>query len=416
MANSPILVQNVPQVGRKGRNPQHTFQVESMPWQIQPFMIAPVLPGDSLKNLLLQVRAVSDPIKNPLIGWWLEHYVFYVPHRAMAGSEQYQAMMLDPTATAGNVEPVAWGEFYRYAGSVDWMPQLLDAVVKQFFRDQDEVDWSTKKLGELFLAQVNKNSWMDSIQPAAAFDAANAVPDFNVDGPDANTTIQASEVDLAMRQWSMLRDMRLTDATYEDYLRTYGVRIKDQETEILPELVRYSREWTYPTNTVDPATGNPSSACSWSIAERADKARFFKEPGFLLGVTTSRPKVYFAKQTGAAAGLLDNVFAWLPAVLGNDPYASLKRVLAGTGPIPNQTDAYIVDLKDLYLYGDQFLSMPLTEADNGLVQLPTAGLNKKYVSQGDVDGLFSTSNKRVRQDGVCSLNILSRVVDTTATT
>jgi hypothetical protein len=72
------VVQDLPQVSRKMRRPTHTFYVENHPYVMQPFMLAPVLPGETLKQMLFQCRAVTSPIKNPLIGWHLEHYWFYV--------------------------------------------------------------------------------------------------------------------------------------------------------------------------------------------------------------------------------------------------------------------------------------------------------------------------------------------------
>ena len=64
-----IVVNELPQTGRVMRRPVHTFQLRQRPFAITPFMIAPVLPGETMKNLLLQSRAVTDPIKNPLVGW-----------------------------------------------------------------------------------------------------------------------------------------------------------------------------------------------------------------------------------------------------------------------------------------------------------------------------------------------------------
>lgn len=265
----------------------------------------------------------------------------------------------------------------------------------------------------MVIAQLTNTSWLDSTMNEDTF-TANEPPDVDVDGADANTTVQASEIDIAMRKWNMLRDARLTDQTFEDYIRTYGVSIPDKETEILPELLRYVRSWQYPSNTVNSSTGVPVSAVSWAIAERADKDRFFREPGFIFGVSVFRPKVYLSKQIGAAAGLLDNAYAWLPAVLGNDPYASLKQVSALSGPLSINTDAYVVDLKDLYLYGDQFVNFSLASSDAGLVAVPTAALVKKYPALADVQGLFAGTDYDVKWDGVTSLAILSRVVDTTA--
>ena len=71
----------LPQQGRVLRRPQHPFQIRTRPWLLQPFFIAPVLPGETMENCLIQFRSVTDPIKSPLVGWWAEYYLFYVRHR-----------------------------------------------------------------------------------------------------------------------------------------------------------------------------------------------------------------------------------------------------------------------------------------------------------------------------------------------
>ena len=69
---------NAAKMGRKLRRPEHPFILRHKPWQIQPFLIAPVIPGETMSNLLMQARVVTDPINNPLIGWHIEYYYFYV--------------------------------------------------------------------------------------------------------------------------------------------------------------------------------------------------------------------------------------------------------------------------------------------------------------------------------------------------
>ena len=91
--------------GRKSRRPSHPFQLKTRPWQIQPFCIAPVLPGETLKNLLLQSRVVSDPLKHPLIGWWCEYYYFYVKHRDLAGRDDFTEMMLNINKDLSSYNP-----------------------------------------------------------------------------------------------------------------------------------------------------------------------------------------------------------------------------------------------------------------------------------------------------------------------
>jgi hypothetical protein len=372
-------------------------------------MLAPVLPGETLKNLLLQARVVSDPIKNPLIGWWCEYYFFYVKHRDMTGRDDFTGMMLDPSYDLSSYSAAAKVEHYHAAG-IDWVAQCLDRVVDEYFRDEPEV-MADHMIGNLPAAKIGLNSWLDSVTN----DADMVAPaDVNLDA-NADGNVMASEAEQAMRSWQFMRANNLTEMTYEDFLRTYGVRPALAEEPHRPELVRFVKDWTYPTNHIDPTSGAPSSALSWSIAERADKDRFFKEPGFLFGVSVVRPKIYFSKQTGNAASLLNDAYAWLPAVLLNDVSSSLKKVAAATAPLASNTDAYWVDMRDLFLYGDQFVNFAMTETDAGMVAVPTAALEKRYASATDADALFKSAAPAnlIRSDGVVNLSIAGMQRDAT---
>lgn len=413
--NLPVYADAMPNMSRVMRRPQHSFQLETRPFQAVPFMLAPVLPGESLENLLMQARVVTDPIKNPLIGWWKEYYFFYVRHRDMPGSAVLQSMMLDPSETATSLKAVATSvPNYTYQGAVDWVAQSMDPIIKEYFRRPSEVDSGTwddaaAKLDSYFLAQINRDSWMDSLIDETVLTEGGDLPD-----DAANATI--GDVERLLVHYNAMRDAQLIDMDYDDWLRTYGVNIPKAETPGKPELLRYSKNWQYPSNAVDPITGIPSSAVSWAIAERADKKRFFKEPGFIVGVTVTRPKVYMGKQVGAAAGMMDNAFSWLPAVLQEQAQISLKSFAADTGPLfGNTTNGYWVDVRDLLIYGDQFVNFALTETDQGLVALPTVALQKDYVSSADVDALFKSASpiNKIREDGVVNLTIAGRQRDMT---
>lgn len=395
--------------GRKSRRPSHPFQLKHRPWQIQPFLLAPVLPGETLKNLLMQSRVVSDPLKHPLIGWWVEYYFFYVKHRDLAGRDDFTQMMLNinKDLSAYNLGADA-PEFYAKAGQISWMKLCLERVVETYFRDEDET--GTFNIGNLPAMRMNVKNWTDSLINAADYTAPEDVA-ITVGVDDE---ITAGEIDDAMRQYQWLRQNQLTDMSYEDFLGTYGVRPRPEEFH-RPELLRYVRNWTYPTNHVDPSNGAPSSAVSWAVAERADKDRFFREPGFVFGVTVARPKVYFGRQTSTLTGVMRDALSWLPAILADDPYTSLRMHTAGSQPIGGSTDDYVYDLKDLFLYGEQFVNFALGTAGDGSVALPSADIQSRYPSGTDADALFASASpaNTVRQDGVTDLQILGALVDTT---
>lgn len=398
---------------RRLRHPRHSFNIKAKPYAIQPFMIAPVLPGETMKNLLMQARVQSDPIKSSLVGWWLDYIYVYVKHRDLDKRDDFTEMMLDPnwsSAGRGVTAAAASVPLYTYSGGMDWVKLCLEKVVDDHFRNEGEA-WDDFKLADgTPLAGLNQESYLNSLMLGSVQDDGEV--NITVGEDDA---IGASEIDKALQQWQLLRMHNLTEMSYEDYLRTFGVRSAAVELH-KSEIIRVVREWSYPGNTIDPATGAPSSSVGWSIQERADKDRYFKEPGFIFGVTVARPKVYLSGLKGAGVGMLEGALPWLPAVLQQDANISLREFAEGSGPatgIAGTGDSYWIDVRDLFIYGDQFVN----HADAGFansVAIPSAAANHRYVTEAIIDGLFvSETGGSIKQDGICSLSIAGRQTDTT---
>lgn len=398
-----VMLDKVAQRGRKLRRPLHRFNVAPHLWELQPFMAAPVLPGDTLRNALMQVRAVSDPLKNPLLGLWAEFYLFYVKLRDLDGRETFENMLIKPGFSTTPVQASASSAYYTRAGSLDLVKQATKRVAECYFYNEGQALVTSPYTTGLYVAQAQQAGPFDSILSDAAWDSAAFNQDVVIDDTGG---ITAAEVQAALQEYTFARSAGLTQDSYEDYLRNSGVSVGNlAEERHWPELIRYVRDWTYPSNTIDPATGSPSSAASWSIAERADKDRFCKEPGLLLGVCCFRPKVYFAKQRSAVLNELGHAYDWMPTVLLDDPQTSYKNFTAAEGP-GDTTAPYYIDLRDLYTKGDQFVS--------GTVP----GINVPRVDMGrtadkvSCDGYFKADTAtQIRVDGVVQLSIASRVDD-----
>ena len=424
---------NLPQQKRRLRRPVHRFNVKGKPYEIVPTVFAPVLPGETMTNLLLQSRAVSDPIKEPLIGWHYEHYFFYVSMPALAeyvGADDFVNMFIDTSidaVTTGYGFSANSVPLYGFKGGVDYQTQLLDYIRDQWFRDEGDIG-QAHTIENYASAYVDDANIFNSIINAddVATEDDEELP--YVDPvEDADPTLAGFTDHRAA--WEAMRDMGLTAVTFEDYLASHGVNVPANDVpdsgdvadgtvrQHAGETIRFARDWTYPTNHVDPATGTPSSAVSWSIAERADKKRFFKYPGFVVGVCVVRPKIYLGNQKGAAIGMLRDAQTWLPAVLSGYPYASLYKGLdateaATTGILQNQTQDYWIDIKDLFLHGDQFVNHALGTGHS--FNLPGTGAEQRHVTEAMVDALFVTAGSEyIRQDGVARFTILSRLKETT---
>ncbi len=410
MLPQQIRIAELPAQQRKLRGPKHTFTLKHQPYQIQPFLIAPVLPGETLQSAVLQARGKTHPLAADadLLGWWLEHYIFYVKLTDLAGRDDFTEMLLTFGHDLSAYNAAANVQTYHAGPGVDWAALCLARVVEEYFRDEGD---GTVTLSGLPQAQIVGESWLDS----AKLDSATVTGDHQFPGDDPVVPDQYSGAFANhYAQWEHMRALKLTAATFEDWIAAFGIRpeTKPDRTDYRPELLRYSRDWQYPSTVVDGATGGTTSAVVWSIAERADKKRLFREPGFIFGVTVARPKVYLSKQKGAGASMLNDAYAWLPAVLRDAPFTSLKKfdVTSPDGPLSNTpSEDYWVDLRDLFLYGDQFANFDISATPAGFVALPTAAMQKKYAASANIDALFANAAggfKYIRQDGVVQLSIL----------
>lgn len=403
-----VQVANTNSVKRQARNPVHTFNVKHKPFVLQPFMIAPVLPGETMTNLSMQARVVTDPIKNKLTGWHQEYWFFYVKLRDLeAQAAVLESMILENDASIASIEDaVADPNYYHYSG-LNYAKMCLQQVVDKYMRDEGEA-FTPVSIDGMPTAQLMQKSWLDSV-----YDNAE-LPTDTIDGDPA---LPIDEFERKYNTWLKLRNEAMTEMSFEDYLGTFGVRTGLQAKN-KPELIRYIREWSYPSNTVDPATGIPTSAVSWSISERADKDRFFAEPGFIFGVTCGRPKLYLSQQRESATHLLRNNLNWLPAVMRDSPETSLVEVAEGSGPLGgvnySGTGSYWVDIRDLFVYGDQFSNVLSAGGTVNAVALPVATNSlSRYPTEMMVDSLFTDDgdpadvNQYIRQDGIVQLRILS---------
>lgn len=398
------LVQDIARQPRRSRFPTHTWSVRSKPFVIQPVAIAPVLPGETLQRGLMQARALTESLANPLIGWHLEYYWFYVPMRALPGFSTLKNLFISLDPDLSSLNTAAKTATYHGATGVDFVQQCLQAVTTAYFRDEDEA-WdaagTTVDSMPLVKAIRNRSNWTDSLIASSVLEAS--MPTVDTSG----ASVAQDVLDSKRWQWEMLKNLNMMDMDYEDYLRQEGIKLPDSEFD-RPELLRVVQAWQYPSSAVDGATGAVSSACSWAVAERMDKRRFFREPGFIFGVTVPRPKIYMSKQTSAAVSMLTKTFAWMPDMLAHEPGTKLIEYAALAGPIGAASVGYYVDIGDLFMYGDQFANFSLASTDGNFVALPDVDMAPRYYpSSSDIDGLFIAANATnlVKQDGVISLAI-----------
>lgn len=422
------IVSNRKRNEKPTRHPKHNFLITQRPFQLQPFLLAPVLAGESLKAAFFQARTVSDPVNNKLIGWHNEVYLYYVKLRDLEDRDLLTAMMLDPDLDTSSLDAitsfpnniVATGDT-----TIDWVQRCLERVTETHFRSEGD-DWDAELIDGMPAIRVNSDSWLDSVGKQSDLITADDIEFTSASEGDADIKVHASEISHFMDKYELSKAMNLTDMTFDDYLEMQGVNVNRKDSLNKPLLLRYWRDWTYPTNTVDPTDGSPTSALSWSMAEKLTRSTFFKEPGFLFGVIAQRPKTYFRKVASNAASVMVSAQHWLPRIMSSDPYSSLHLSDTLEGPLNAATFDYAFDIKDLLLYGDQYVNFEKTSGDNdhNLVDLPANGLGNIYYPDLDdcnkffVDTTDASGLTKCRTDGRIDLHISTHedMVDTTPMT
>ena len=438
MVNVKIVQGNAPgsQQRRRHRRPSEPFNVRSRPFEITPFMFHPVLPNETLDNLLFQVDAYSDPIVNRSIGWHANYQFYYVPLMALTDpemntgnltSDMIASMMLTAGA-AGDIKTLSGATvgaidqtMHVFKGAFHWQQECMEVIVNNFYRDETDLTGFTAASGmEYPLAYVNQRSWIHSLKEESATGDDAELPGVDeiedLDILSGYTTHQT--------QWEIMRDSGMEDLSYDDYLKAQGVRGAARRSNtaatvsgdviVKPELLRFVRKWVKPVSTFDQTDGSAVSALRWQCAERADKKRYFREPGFLVGVLVTTPKTYLGNTKGHLVGLLTQAEHWLPKVLQGFGYTSVTEVLDSVtdGPLINQDEDYWFDWGDAFNYGfGGFWNHSLGAAQH-VMGLPDGNpLSKRYLSEADIKSLFvdSTNDQHVYQDGVVSLDILTTV-------
>lgn len=411
---------SAPPTERVGRYPKHTFRVNSLPYTAQPVFIHPVLPGETMTSLYMESRCVSDPVKSPIIGWKKEYVFFYVRMSNLM-IDAIKEMFVDPTntdllATYGAVANVPWT--YTAKGGIDWLARCMTAIIEGYFRDEGETMAShvtSTTLAGTPIVQIREQTWLDSATDDADFATGAAI----------SSATNADDLDRLMDAFAQLRALGIADMTYEDFLRSYGIAVPNKD-EAKPEELWRASEFQYPSNTVNPVDGVPASAVSWVFKNGERKPKFFSEPGFVVGISVTRPKIYFAGLAGKAMDFMGRAWDWMPNYLATMPETSLKNFAADTGPLGDRTtptNSYWLDMRDILLHGDQFQNVlpfnavPAGDGANHFLALPPGDLSDnawKYPSEEMCKSFFvSETDFFIKQDGYVSLSIKGKQVDYT---
>lgn len=437
--NTVRVLTEAPKLGRQIRSPSTNFQLRHKPYIIQPTMLHPVLPGETMAQGFLQSATITPPLANGQIGWWMEHHMYYVKHRDLKYRDEFTNMHLDQAydiAAYFEDGPMPANVNLFYSGSgINWVGLCLECVVDEYFRNEGEdtvfdpvtgVFTGAGIVDGMPICSTAKTDWLDSAKLAdqtASDPPQDQLPGWVQPEDDPDQIYPGFEAQYA--QWQHMTAVGMVDATFEDYLKSFGMSVPKQLKAELhrPEQLRFIRKWQEPRNTV--AGGESARAVLWDFtgadAQRADKDRLFQEPGFILGLCYARPKVYLGGQAGSATELLTDAFRWLPAILQGEAYTSLLEIEPPHPIIPDAghdtgmtSQSIFIDLRDLFMYGEQFVNFDVgATAGGNLVAHPKANMERRYVNDADITALFpALGSQLLMTEGIWSLQIKSRLRDT----
>lgn len=436
MALQAQVVQRIKTQGRRQRRPKHTFNVRHIPYVIQPFMIAPVRPGETLVDMKATASAYSAPLASRNTGGWLEHMWFYVPVTAMPDATTIMNEFVDETQALTSLTTSANAQYYYkgVTGSANWVDQCMRAVIAEYFRGDTE-DGIREAWDAFTISQGGVNMPIAGVVNDGMLDSLMLVSELPTDSsaPTEDAYLGTLDgLDAKRRAYDRLRLMGFRELTFEEWLETQGINVpKTQEVhtrEAVPELLRHHKSFAMPANAIDPTDGSAASALVFKKEMEAKKDYLFKVPGFILGVTVARFKTYHGRQYSNAASAIFDATGFLPKIeeFREEDALALGLVNAtgiavtqgpfssGVADATSPSGAYMYDLLDLYFRGDQFVN-ELAATDAGIVALPTAGLQTRYPTLTMVNGFFAASatdaDRMIFQDGRCDLTIMSDLRD-----
>lgn len=405
-----VVTPSLTRPSRKSRRPNFPMAGIMKPYGLYPLMATPVLPGETMAKFDQKIRVVSKPVKHPLAGSWFETWLCYVKLTDL-DRDLGQMFISDDYSTTGWTAAAANARTFTRAGQIDWINLCLRRVWQSFFANQGE---SVRLIDGVPQVKLSNQTWMQNLM-------------FKPDSVDATQLPSVTDEQLTGFQMAAL--MGMSELTYENYLKQFGVQsIVAGPGE--PEILRYTRSWAQPVNTVEPSTGAPSSAFVWSEQISSDKPKRFDEPGFVIQIATIRPKMYLSGLVASFVGNLWGFSDWFPVYNLEDPVAGVREILSSDQVFlaslnPGAANSLLYDHRDLLSHGEQFVNAAAAEhpfalpwaAGQSLADGATEeDVRGEYASLTSINAIFSSAtaaDQFLYYEGLASVAIDGHVTDTT---
>ena len=143
---------------RHTRRPNFPIAGTMVPFGLYPIMVHPVLPGETLHNFESKFRCLSRPVKHPLAGCWLEHWLCYVKFTDL--DRQFGEMFISDTySTAGHTAGADKPRMFTKSGQIDWITKCVNRIHQAYFIHEHE---TARTIDGVPLVKINQASWMQN--------------------------------------------------------------------------------------------------------------------------------------------------------------------------------------------------------------------------------------------------------------
>ena len=288
------------------RKPRYPFTNAGFFGMLTPIARAPVLPGETLKEISLRLTGQSVPIGYPLVGAYVDVHYWYVPFRLLDADfpEEIVAGTWNPSAQFA----AANGKKSVYFTTTSGNSMLHDAV---------------HHLGNLFYNPLTASDMSastdlvamraDMIAEMFSSEEVEGGPDVSIDV--SGGTLSMEELFDSRREYLTNLKRAQLDDSYLTHLAQAGVDMKEGFISE-PEFLWSQRKWIMPSKAVDQSTGNTVQSYFVSMEGKRQTRKYFPEHGLIVGLALIRPSFFDTAKKGTFDELHDDCWHenWFPGI------------------------------------------------------------------------------------------------------
>ncbi len=334
--------------GRRGeRRPVFRASVELEPWEITPFMCFPLLPGETLHNILVDGRFLLNGCVSPLYPWYLDVQIFAVKLSDLDIDFEQILLQSAQAGPSSLVDSAAKPMVGEAVGGISISNLVYKRIVDQFWKTDNVLPNSTINT-DLKIAPVK---WRGSHATL-------------VEGETEKLMLRPDEITSDELKFDLLD----ADPTWTDVLRQYGVKVSQGEAGV-PERIMWESIAKHPVFVQSDAADTIVTRYQvlWSVREARLTGKgqgiFAKEPMAIMGLVTIRPEIIEGnKRFMQINDLTDRERWWAPPFNTMDAVQNLLQepgsgITAGHAWVDAAAGTTFINALDYWFMGESFTNM-----------------------------------------------------------